>query len=150
MMWQFKEKFAAFSQRRWWQLLIAMVLIFGWTNHELFSFGFPVNLYNATYYKPSMVFYCLVIISLISTYAFRSIKSHSFNLPIFHFLANYAYRAFLSHVFWLEMIILTIWPWVKFLPLSLAVVICYLGTWIISFGSAVGFHVVWKYVKRIV
>ena len=99
--WKFHFQIKKFLQKTIYIYFIAFLLIFIWTNWELTSFGYPVKLTNAPYYKPSMSFYSLTIITLIAILAFRQIRLKSFALKIFHFLATYAYRAYLSNYFWL-------------------------------------------------
>lgn len=146
--WMFRDKFESFVKKTY--LIIALVFVgsFIWTNQELLSFGQPVSLANAPYYKPSMTIYALMVIGLIATLAIRHINTGSKALPVFHFLATYAYRAYLSNVFWLQVI----WhlggknlPGVN--PI-LAIVVCYVLTWILSFLSAYYFHVAWSWVKN--
>lgn len=102
--WMFRDQFEKLIQKN--HLIIAVVFIgsFVWTNQELLSFGYPLSLSNAPYYKPSMTIYSLAIIGLIAFLALKHINNNSTALPIFHFLATYAYRAYLSNVFWLQII----------------------------------------------
>jgi len=52
---------------KWWPGLLGLWLVgLIWTNWELFSYGFPVNLRNAPYYKPSMTGYALAVIGLLA------------------------------------------------------------------------------------
>lgn len=115
-----------------------------WTNYELFSFGYPLKLTNAPYYKPSMVVYALVVIALIAALAIHQLQIDSPVLPIFHFLATYAYRAYLSNVFWLQII----WHFggqsLANKNALLAIICCYLLTWGLSFTSAYLFHRIWS------
>lgn len=94
-----------------------------------------------------MTIYALTVISLVAALAIHHINNHSKALPVFHFLATYAYRAYLSNVFWLQ----TIWRLGgKNLPEInpiLAIIICYLLTWVLSFTSAYTFHVAWSKIK---
>ena len=126
--------------------LIALI----WTNYELFSFGYPIKLTNAPYYKLSMTVYALTVIGLIAVFAIHQINHQKKALPIFHFLATYAYRAYLSNVFWLQLL------WIageqtisKSNPL-LAIISCYLLTWVLSFTSAYYLNVGWNSVKGLV
>ena len=49
--------------------------MFIWTNVELHSFGYPVLLSNAPYYKPSMTLYLLGI--LVSAFAYSITQNHT-------------------------------------------------------------------------
>lgn len=133
----------------WPFLILSFIVVFAWTNGELFSFGFPIHLSNAPYYKPSMTIYSLVLIGLIITIAIKQINSSSKNLPLIHFLATYAYRAYLSNVFWLQII----WQFggknIAYINPLLGIITCYLLTWILSFSSAYIFHIVWSKAKRV-
>jgi Predicted acyltransferases len=129
-------------------LLLLLFITFYWTNFELFSYEYPVKLTNAPYYKLSMTLYALTIIGLIATLALHQLKHASKLLPIFHFLAIYAYRAYLSNVFWLQII----WTLggqtlAKSNPI-LAIISCYLLTWVLSFTSAYVLHIGWLEIKQ--
>lgn len=145
--WMFRDKLETFLKKSFPILVILFVAVFYWTNKELFNFGYPVSLANAPYYKPSMTLYALLVIGLVATLAIKHINDNSKALPVFHFLATYAYRAYLSNVFWLQII----WRLggknlVNINPI-LAIIVCYLLTWVLSFASAYVFHIIWSKVK---
>ena len=148
--WMFRDKFERFLKKAFPILVILLIAVFYWTNHELFAFGYPVKLSNAPYYKPSMTLYALLVIGLVATLAIRHINTDSKALPVFHFLATYAYRAYLSNVFWLQII----WRLgSSFLPQInpiASIIICYLLTWILSFASAYTFHIIWSKIKNMI
>ncbi len=99
--WQFRSYFNQFITRFWWLIAVIFIICFIWTNYELSQFGYPVNFYNAPYYKPSMTFYCLAVICLIAAFCLYQVRKRQIgSLRIFHFLAIYAYRAYLANVFW--------------------------------------------------
>ncbi|MFC5188690.1 acyltransferase family protein [Pediococcus cellicola] len=135
--------------RRFWGI-IAIILVgtFIWTNLELKSFGHPVNLANAIYYKPSMTLYALAIIGLVAALAFLNIRQHSRVLQPMHFLATYAYRAYLSNVFWLQVIWHIFGNSLSNNHPVWAIICCYILTWILAFTSAYVFHVSWFAVKH--
>ncbi len=146
--WKFRGPVQNFLKRTWWLFVLAFVVIFIWTNRELFSFGFPVLLTNAPYYKISMTLYCFVVIALIAALAFKNIRDDSPALTVFHFLSTYAYRAYLSNVFWQQVL------WHLFGQVlaknahpALAITIIYVLTWCLSFASAVLFHQIWSKTK---
>ena len=147
--WNFHKQLGHFLLKFWWSLIIIWAAVYYLINHELFSFDFPVNLYNAPYYKPSMTVYCLVIIGLIATLAFYQIKRQQIrSLKLFHWLAAYAYKAFLSHVFWLEL------AWLIFGKQLLkdsnplvTIIVLYILTWLLSFASAYDLHMIWSKIK---
>lgn len=142
--WMFRDQFERFIQKTY--LIIAVIFMgsFIWTNQELFSYGYPVNLANAPYYKPSMTIYALAIIGLIAFLALKHINTNSKALPVFHFLATYAYRAYLSNVFWLQVIWRLGGKKLNNINPILAIIVCYVLTWILSFLSAYYFHVGWS------
>lgn len=149
--WKFHKTAEKFLKKTWFLFVIAYILIVIWTNKELFSFGFPVLLTNAPYYKISMTLYCLAVIALIASLAFKNIRDDSPVLIVFHFLATYAYRAYLSNVFWLQVI----WhlfgeSMAKAAHPALSIVVIYLLTWCLSFLSAVLFHTIWSKVKNLI
>jgi hypothetical protein len=94
-----------------------------------------------------MTIYALTVIGLVAALAIHHINTSSKALPVFHFLATYAYRAYLSNVFWLQII----WRLGgKNLPAInpiLAIIACYILTWVLSFISAYGFHIAWSKAK---
>lgn len=144
--WQFRSYFNQFITKFWWLIVVIFILCFIWTNYELSQFGYPVNFYNAPYYKPSMTFYCLAAFCL---YQVRKRQINS--LRIFHFLAIYAYRAYLANVFWNQLVWrgLNMQYHAKFHPF-LTLFGCWLLTWILSFSSAYLLHMWWTKVKKMI
>jgi len=145
--WMFRDKFENFVKKTFPILLILFIGIYYWTNRELFSFNYPVKLTNAPYYKPSMTIYALTVIFLIANLAIYNINNHSKALPIFHFLATYAYRAYLSNVFWLQIIWYLGGKKIAVSTPVLAIIVCYLLTWVLSFSSAYLLHIAWSKIK---
>ena len=137
--WQFRSYFNEFITKFWWLIVVIFILCFIWTNYELSQFGYPLNFYNAPYYKPSMTFYCLAVICLIAAFCLYQVRKRQIrSLKIFHFLAIYAYRAYLANVFWNQLIWrgLNMQYHAKFHPF-LTLFGCWLLTWILSFLSSV-------------
>lgn len=150
--WQFRSYFNQFITKFWWLIVVIFILCFIWTNYELSQFGYPVNFYNAPYYKPSMTFYCLAVICLIAAFCLYQVRKRQINsLKIFHFLAIYAYRAYLANVFWNQLIWhgLNMQYHAKFHPF-LTLFGCWLLTWILSFSSAYLLHMWWTKVKKMI
>ena len=145
--WMYRDKFECFIKRALPFLIVLFFATYYWTNKELFNFGYPIKLTNAPYYKPSMTLYALIVIGLVASLAIHHLNTNSKALPVFHFLATYAYRAYLSNVFWLQII----WRLGgKYLPAInpiLAIIVCYILTWGLSFTSAYGFHIAWSKIK---
>ena len=84
--WQFRSYFNEFITKFWWLIVVIFILCFIWTNYELSQFGYPLNFYNAPYYKPSMTFYCLAVICLIAAFCLYQVRKRQINsLKIFHF-----------------------------------------------------------------
>lgn len=150
--WQFRSYFNEFITKFWWLIVVIFILCFIWTNYELSQFGYPLNFYNAPYYKPSMTFYCLAVICLITAFCLYQVRKRQINsLKIFHFLAIYAYRAYLANVFWNQLIWhgLNMQYHAKFHPF-LTLFGCWLLTWILSFSSAYLLHMWWTKVKKMI
>ena len=150
--WQFRSYFNEFITKYWWLIVVIFILCFIWTNYELSQFGYPLNFYNAPYYKPSMTFYCLAVICLIAAFCLYQVRKRQINsLKIFHFLAIYAYRAYLANVFWNQLIWhgLNMQYHAKFHPF-LTLFGCWLLTWILSFSSAYLLHMWWTKVKKMI
>lgn len=150
--WQFRSYFNQFITKFWWLIAVIFIICFIWTNYELSQFGYPVNFYNAPYYKPSMTFYCLAVICLIAAFCLYQVRKRQINsLKIFHFLAIYAYRAYLANVFWNQLIWhgLNMQYHAKFHPF-LTLFGCWLLTWILSFSSAYLLHIWWTKIKEII
>ena len=150
--WQFRSYFNEFITKFWWLIVVIFILCFIWTNYELSQFGYPLNFYNAPYYKPSMTFYCLAVICLIAAFCLYQVRKRQINsLKIFHFLAIYAYRAYLANVFWNQLIWhgLNMQYHAKFHPF-LTLFGCWLLTWILSFSSAYLLHLWWTKVKKMI
>ena len=150
--WQFRSYFNQFITKFWWLIAVIFIICFIWTNYELSQFGYPVNFYNAPYYKPSMTFYCLAVICLITAFCLYQVRKRQIrSLKIFHFLAIYAYRAYLANVFWNQLIWrgLNMQYHAKFHPF-LTLFGCWLLTWILSFSSAYLLHIWWTKIKEII
>ena len=150
--WQFRSYFNEFITKFWWLIVVIFILCFIWTNYELSQFGYPLNFYNAPYYKPSMTFYCLAVICLIAAFCLYQVRKRQINsLKIFHFLAIYAYRAYLANVFWNQLIWhgLNMQYHAKFHPF-LTLFGCWLLTWILSFSSAYLLHMWWTKVEKMI
>ena len=150
--WQFRSYFNEFITKFWWLIVVIFILCFIWTNYELSQFGYPLNFYNAPYYKPSMTFYCLAVICLIAAFCLYQVRKRQIrSLKIFHFLAIYAYRAYLANVFWNQLIWhgLNMQYHAKFHPF-LTLFGCWLLTWILSFSSAYLLHIWWTKIKEII
>lgn len=150
--WQFRSYFNEFITKFWWLIVVIFILCFIWTNYELSQFGYPLNFYNAPYYKPSMTFYCLAVICLIAAFCLYQVRKRQINsLRIFHFLAIYAYRAYLANVFWNQLVWhgLNMQYHAKFHPF-LTLFGCWLLSWILSFSSAYLLHMWWTKVKKMI
>ncbi|WP_125769357.1 acyltransferase family protein [Companilactobacillus furfuricola] len=146
--WTSRVQFEPFIKKSFLLLVIIFCGILFWTNSELFAFGFPIHLENAPYYKASMTLYSLVVIGLIAFIAIKQIQMKAATLPWIHFLATYAYRAYLSNVFWLQLVWQLFGKNLAHFSIVLSLIISYLFTWILSFASAVGFHLLWNWLKR--
>ncbi|QLL68181.1 acyltransferase family protein [Lactobacillus johnsonii] len=150
--WQFRSYFNQFITKFWWLIAVIFIICFILTNYELSQFGYPINFYNAPYYKTSMTFYCLAVICLVAAFCLYQVRKRQINsLRIFHFLAVYAYRAYLANVFWNQLVWrgLNMQYHAKFHPF-LTLFGCWLLTWILSFSSAYLLHIWWTKVKEIV
>lgn len=149
--WKFRTYVNSFFMKFCTVFALLFAICFIWTNIELQSFGHPINFNNAPYYKPSMTFYCLAVIALISTFCLFQVKKHKIKeLHIFHFLATYAYRAYLSNVFWSELLwqILHLQSTACIHPF-LTLIFLWSSTWILSFTSAYLIHKIWTKTKSI-
>lgn len=147
--WQFRDFYNYVVTKYWWLIIIIFIICFIWTNYELFNFGHPINFNNAPYYKPSMTFYSLAVIALVSAFCLHQVKKNSYtNLSVFHFLATYAYRAYLANVFWNQLV----WNGLNmsyhaiYHPV-LTFLVTWILTWILSFISAYILHISWTYAK---
>lgn len=148
--WMFREKYNHIVSRYWYLFLIFLLTCLFWTDYELESFGHPVNFNNAPYYKPSMTFYCLAVIALVSAlYLYHIKKNRIRTLSVFHFLATYAYRAYLSNVFWNQVL----WNGLRLNQFSsthplICLGLMWIETWILSFISAYFLHILWFTLKE--
>lgn len=131
--------------QHYWLLLLGVACgSFYWINLELFHFGLPVKLTNAIYYKPSMTIYDLTIILLILAIAFHQIRQRLAITRVVHYLAGFAYKAFLSNVFWQQIYWLSFGKTLVTRNPIVGMIVIYIGTWILSFGSAIGIHFGWQ------
>nr|WP_089137292.1 acyltransferase family protein [Secundilactobacillus silagei] len=146
--WQYRKAVNPWLQKWWGAILLICIASFYWICRELFAFGYPVKLTNAPYYKPSMVIYDLAVIALVAAVALSQIQRQRPITRIVHYLAGFAYKAFLSNVFWEQLIWLTIGKRLIMVNVDWGILITYVGTWLLSFASAVGIHAVWRRIKQ--
>lgn len=148
--WMFRQQYNYLVTKYWYLFLLFLLTCLLWTDHELESFGHPINFNNAPYYKPSMTFYCLAVIALVSALCLWQVRKDRVNsLQVFHFLATYAYRAYLSNVFWDQIL----WNGFKIKTIAIGHPFCclllmWIGTWILSFASGYCFHLIWFWIKE--
>ncbi|AFR99630.1 acyltransferase family protein [Lentilactobacillus buchneri] len=145
--WQYRQ-----VAHRWLQKhgLITVFALgsFVWINYELFAFKFPVQLTNAPYYKPSMTIYDLSIISLIAALGDSQLTRKLPVTHLIHRLANFAYPAFLSNVFWNQLLWRTFGQGLMSRQPVLGIFSVYIGTWLLSFASAITIHQSWSWLNR--
>jgi hypothetical protein len=147
--WMFAKQFNYWVKKLWWLALLLLIGAYWLTSQELQSFGYPLFLFNATYYKPSALLYCLMIIILGAALClWQQQKQRKTILHAMHFLAVYAYRAYLSNVFWSQLI----WRGLRLTRVAVnqpvaTVLSCWLLTWILSFSSAYLLHLWWQRAK---
>lgn len=146
---------ASFRQRvrpallAYWKLALVL-LTSGWLAGAagLRVAGFPVTLAKAPYYTPAMTAYALGVIATVAAVGvYQQVHQQTAAQRAIHALATYAYRAYLSNLCWLQV------SWGLTRPLhqahpGLTLAICWLLTWALSFGSAVGIHWAWTWVKK--
>lgn len=147
--WIFAKQFNRWAKQLWWLALLLLIGAYWLTSQELQDFGYPIYLFNATYYKPSALLYCLMIIMLGSSLClWQQQKRRKTILQAMHFLAVYAYRAYLANVFWSQLI----WRGLRLTRTAIqqplmTVLFCWLLTWILSFSSAYLLHLWWQRIK---
>lgn len=150
--WNFQDDYNHFVYKYFAIIALFLLICLTWTTSELEKFGYPISFNNAPYYKPSMTFYCLAVICLVSAfYIFQFKRQQNKSLSIFHFLATYAYRAYLSNVFWLEIVwnILETKQLVSSHPI-ICLFLTWSITWIFSFASAYLIHILWHKLEVII
>lgn len=136
--WNFRRRVDRWLNLYWPLTLVGLAAMFVKTNHELRSFGFPININNATYYKPSMTFYSFMVIGLIAAFAVHNINHNNETVQrFFHLFADLAYGAFLGNVFWEQLI----WRCVSLQLLSknhpyIVLILTWFETWCLSFAFA--------------
>lgn len=146
--WVFRDTFQRMLNK-WWPGLLGLWLVgLIWTNWELFSYGFPVNLRNAPYYKPSMTGYALAVIGLLAALCEIQVRRQRPFSKFVHLFAGMAYKAYLANVFWSELLwrgfgrtLMVKAPWLN-------IALCYGLTWLLSFTTAFGLHAGWMRLKR--
>lgn len=147
--WQYRN-FTGHLLSKWWPIIALFATAsFVWINFELFSFKLPVRLTNAPYYKPSMVIYDLTIIGLISALAVSQIQRRLQITQTIHLMANYAYPAFLSNVFWDQLLWRSFGRQLVIARPVVGIMIIYIGTWLLSFASAIIIHLAWRRIRKL-
>lgn len=145
--WQYRSFVSRFLNHCWPVVLLIAGATFIWVNFELFKYPFPVKLTNAPYYKPSMAIYDLAISMLIASLAVHQIQRNQQITQTIHIMANYAYPAFLSNVFWNQLLWLSFGRKLTIGHPTTGILVVYIGTWILSFTSAILIHLSWKWVR---
>lgn len=146
--WQFSDELKNFLYKAWPWLLLATIFVFVWINQELFSYGFPINLNNAPYYKPSMMIYAMLIILLIASLGFFQIEKNIPFTKTVHRFANFAYKAFLSNILWSQLIWLSFGKNLTTNNTWIGILVTYILTWCLSFASAFFIHFCWSNLKE--
>lgn len=145
VLWQCSPTLTHFLKHHWLSQIVLWLTLFYYVTLNFFSYGTPVRLTNAPYYLPSMIFYNLATIGLITTFALYMQKYRNQWLPLVHWVALYAHRAYLSHVFWLY------WCWRLLSPLHWPLMIRFPLLVVLTVGlgflSAFGFHLLWVGIK---
>ena len=147
--WQYRHITTRFLHKWHWVSLIIAGASFVWINWELLSYSLPIQVINAPYYKPSMTIYDLSIICLIAAFAANQLNNRPQIAQTIHFMANYAYPAFLSNVFWNQLLWLTFSRALTTNEPLIGIILVYLGTWVLSFASAIMIHWVWKQIRTV-
>ncbi|MDF7639057.1 acyltransferase [Lactobacillus sp. ESL0791] len=148
--WQYRKEYNALIQKGWLILVLIFLGTFYWTNQELFSFGLPVNLGNAPYYKPSMVIYDLAVIGLFSALCLYQVRHGSKFTNFVHKFAGFAYKAYLSNVLWSQLLWMTFTKKITMNMPWIGIIITYVLTWILAFASAFGLHYLWSNLKKFI
>ncbi|BDR58573.1 acyltransferase family protein [Xylocopilactobacillus apicola] len=146
--WQYRKYFNQMIQKFWWIFLLVFVGSFWWINQELISFGTPVLLTNAPYYKPSMTIYDLAMIMLIAAIALYQINRQIKFTARVHQFAGFAYKAYLSNVLWAQLIWHTFGQSLMKANTIIGIIVIYILTWCLAFASAFGIHFVWQNIKK--
>lgn len=146
--WVFRASFQRVLSRWWPGLMGAFLLCLTWTNWEFFTYGFPIKLSNAPYYKPSMVLYALIVIGLLAVLCEVQVRQQRPVTRVVHQLAGMAYKAYLANVFWSELLWLSFGRALTIKLSGLGIGVCYVLTWLLSFASAFGIHAAWEWLKR--
>lgn len=136
--WNYRRQFNHWLLRYWPLVLVIFAIMFVQTNRELRHYGWPIQLANATYYKPSMTIYSLMVIGLVATLSLNNQFHHFYNIQRwFHTLADLAYRAYLGNVFWERLI----WYYTQLDKQVLihpyqTLLLLWITTWLLSFAGA--------------
>lgn len=146
--WQYRQVFNRFITKSWPAIVVVFVVTLWWTNHELFNYGFPIKLSNAPYYKPSMTIYDLAVIGLFAALCLHQVKSNCPFTNFVHQFAGSAYKAYLSNVFWSECLWLLFGKTLTTVSPLMGILVVYMLTWCLSFGSAFGIHAIWVRLKN--
>lgn len=143
--WNFHRELQSWLYYHWELVVLAYLLAYFWTRQQFFAFHDLTNLFDDTYYRPSMALYALTVIALIYTICIMQ-KVYCMNraLRCIHFLAFYAYRAFLANVFWDRIV------WTLGLRILAersviwGVILTWIITWICSYLSVYLLHQLWR------
>lgn len=81
--------------------------------------------------------YSLLIIGLVFYLGTQGIAKKIRLLPIVKWIATYAYRSYLANVFVFQLVLKLVHPFLTNQPVSLVILVLYMGTFVGSFGLTV-------------
>ncbi len=134
--WQYHHWLLPSFEKSWWLWGILSFIDFFWNVKSLLSYGFPVDLNHSPYVSFSMIFYDLMVIFSIVSWAQKQLMRRSKLTLIVHCLAGLAYQAYLSHVFWAQCLWLAFGRKIITTHPVWGLFVIYVLTWFISFASA--------------
>lgn len=81
--------------------------------------------------------YSLLIIGLVFYLGTQGIAKKIRLLPMVKWIATYAYRSYLANVFVFQLVLKLVHPFLTNQPVSLVILVLYMGTFVVSFGLTV-------------
>lgn len=144
------EKFKSFIHKIKFYLIPLFLLTFIIANNEILKNGMKkVSFQTATYLKPSMFLYNVLIILLIFAFALMLQNHNSKLLPKIKFLSTYAFRAYLANIFCLNLIVKIMGKSLKSLPMNMSLIIIYIAVVAFSFTLVYIIHRIVCFFKSI-
>ena len=132
----YKEIFTFLKKTRVVLFLLFLFIFWQAVQGNLFD-GTQMTPNDLPYLDPLQSAYSLLIIGLVFYLGTQGIAKKIRLLPMVKWIATYAYRSYLANVFIFQVVLKLVHPFLTNQPVSLVILVLYMGTFVGSFGLTV-------------